>query len=655
MGDFLRSLLGQQPQIPTTPGQPPGTPATQVLYPSGTTAADWAPRAPSYTGAQSATGPGFYQPDPDRPYASVLDIARGIPARALADILQIPTGLLEYGLGRFAEPGVANTYRNLQSAGLLSNIYNTEAGRSGLVNVPGVSRLAGVPQPGEMGDLPERAYSPEEQLNVAKGAAQMDVLQRRDAAGGGLGIPGTEDWGPTGATQDPTTGQVKIQYGPRVLKVVPRGALAGQPAEAPPAPAPAAAPTTTVLPAPSPTSPFPSAPVRVVTPGRPPGPAPAAPVTAGAPAAPGAAPGEPGAPPAAAPAEAPVRTPQAGGAPPRTIKPRGPSPAAVPQADLDAAHKLLGTTPAPPPAAPPPEGVQPGAVPAGGVPAQRGGPRTIKRGQTTYVEKPEPYTPDGAVLQSLRTDPKIDALVNQAGGDPDRALQDPVVGPQLQKEVEAAKQTRGFTTKSAEKGLESDVVVKRWLAAAKTARTAANELYGPITDEKGQALFNPETGQPYTFADVLTGSKWYSMMGQHLGVGPQTQIELLSKDKDAPYGLRQAARRILAGPTIRPKLAKATGEVGNLNTMEQTVFDSMIVTPSDSVVEGTDKRDLLFRLLDQQIALLQSGKVDPLTAANTFRRALGLPPRDHIATPEELAAEDQANQGAGFAPGPREK
>lgn len=298
----------------------------------------------------------------------------------------------------------------------------------------------------------------------------------------------------------------------------------------------------------------------------------------------------------------------------------------------------------------------PGQVPAGGVPAPGARPTgpgatpRIQSGNVVTVEK-ERQDPDAADLDKLRTDPAINERVMRAGGGSSaEALHN---DPTLRTEVEAARRAGKFQQKAEEKGLESDVIVKRWLAAAKTARAAASDMYGPVTDPAtGQAITNLETGQPYTFEDVLSDSPFWSRMGEVFNLGPGQRLRYLSKDSSQPLGLRLAARRVLEGPTIRPKLAKSSGEVGNLNTMEQTVFDSMIVGENDTKVEGRDKANRLFKILDTQIALLEAGKTSPLEAANRFRQALGLQPRDHLATVQELAAEDKQNALRGFVAPP---
>jgi hypothetical protein len=673
MGNFLQSLFGRAAPAQGIPGQ---TGPAQVVYPSGTSAADFAPPARTYYRPQASVGPGFYSPDPARPYGSIWDIAKAVPARALADIVQLPTGVLEYVLGRAAEPGAANYARNVSAAETLAALHQTEAGRAGLTNIPEVSQSLGIEQPTEA-TLPPRAYSPQEQYQLAQTGNLLDLARRRAALFGG-GLPGgAGDFGPTGFSVDMNTGNIKLNYGPEELKTVPRGTIPqGAPAPPPGAP-PAAAPP------PAPGAPPPRGPrllPSVPPPGTPPIVVGPPPTGAGAEGAPGAAPGAPGAPAEGAPGAPPVRRPTRVEAPPRAVGAGGPSPAAIPQSEIDAAHQTRCTTPVPPigptpTGAPPPSGVAPPPpVPPG--PPAAGGPRTRRLGQTIYVEQPTPYSEDGKVLQTLRTNPAIDALVQQAGGDPDLALQDPTVGPRLQFEVDAAKRAGKFTEAQQAKTLESDVIVKRWLSAAKTARDAATELYGPITDAKGQPIFNEETGQPYTFEDVLIDSPTWSMFGEsRLGkalpqwaqLTPEARLTAISKDKTQPEGLRKAALRVLAGPTIRPKLAKASGEVGNLNTMEQTVFDSLIVGPNSTRVEGRGRRDLLFRLLDNQTRLLQSGQVDALTAANNFRAALnahaqaagmttpdGRPleirPRDRLLSNEELAAEVTEQGGFGGAP-----
>src|SRR5215470_9170526 len=103
---------------------------------------------------------------PNAPGApSVLSLLAQQPEHILRGLIQAPGAAIDYGLARFAEPGVENTYRNMVSSGLLSNLYQTEAGRSGLVNVPRVAQLAGV-DPSTAESLPPRAYSPQELSDI---------------------------------------------------------------------------------------------------------------------------------------------------------------------------------------------------------------------------------------------------------------------------------------------------------------------------------------------------------------------------------------------------------------------------------------------------------------------------------------------------------
>ena len=205
MGDFLRALFGQQPQVPST--QPAGGPigvstegGPMVVQPGAQDLSQATPyptlarvspqTGQPYLGPQSTSGAGFYQPDPNRPWGSVWDIAKGIPARAVADIEQIPTGALEYVLGRLAQPGAEVSGQNMEAAARLAALYQTEAGRAGLVGVPRVSQLAGVAQPGELGQLPARVYSPQEREQIA--AAQEKEAENelyRRWLGGTLQLP----------------------------------------------------------------------------------------------------------------------------------------------------------------------------------------------------------------------------------------------------------------------------------------------------------------------------------------------------------------------------------------------------------------------------------------------------------------------------------
>jgi len=203
MGDFLRALFGQQPagygtqtgpaQIGmSTPGGPvavpPGASDTSQAVPYGEGAPPTRPAVNPYYGPQNQYGTGFYPPDPNRPWGSILDIARAIPARAAADVLQLPTGVLEYVLGRAAQPGAEVGSANMTAAQHLAQLYQTEAGRAGL-GVPRIAGLAGQQPLGEQ-QLPPRVYSPQEreQLAAAQEKETENQLYQR-WLGGNLQLP----------------------------------------------------------------------------------------------------------------------------------------------------------------------------------------------------------------------------------------------------------------------------------------------------------------------------------------------------------------------------------------------------------------------------------------------------------------------------------
>src|SRR5262249_8348063 len=123
------------------------------------------PAVNPYYGPQNQYGTGFYSPDPNRPWGSILDIVKAIPARAVADVAQIPTGVLEYVLGRAAQPGAEVGSANMTAAQHLSQPLQPGAGRSGL-GTPRVAGLAGMQPLGE-GQLPPRVYSPQEREQLA--------------------------------------------------------------------------------------------------------------------------------------------------------------------------------------------------------------------------------------------------------------------------------------------------------------------------------------------------------------------------------------------------------------------------------------------------------------------------------------------------------
>src|SRR5262245_4101347 len=181
MGNFLRALFGGDtppPAVPSTqPGAPIGvsTPSGPMAVPPGASDLSQATPYPTtprpaggginYYGPQNQYGTGFYAPDPNRPWGSILDIVRAIPARAVADVAQLPTGALEYALGRLAQPGAEVGATNLTAAQHLAQLYQTEAGRAGL-GIPRIAGLAGQQPLGE-GELPPRVYSPAERQQLA--------------------------------------------------------------------------------------------------------------------------------------------------------------------------------------------------------------------------------------------------------------------------------------------------------------------------------------------------------------------------------------------------------------------------------------------------------------------------------------------------------
>jgi len=254
------------------------------------------------------------------------------------------------------------------------------------------------------------------------------------------------------------------------------------------------------------------------------------------------------------------------------------------------------------------------------------------------------------VLDGLRgSRPDIDRRVMQAGnGDPDLALRN---DPSLEAEVDAELFQRKHTADVAKAGLGTDVITKRILNSARAALTRVEQNYGPSIDPKsGQPFINPETNQPYTYRDVLTRSKFLGTVGSYLPEGANVQIRMIMNDPNAPEGLRLAARHVVESATIRPSLAKAMGEVGNLNTMEQTVFDSYIINGNESVVSAEGKEATLRTMLQGTIDTLSSGKADPMAVINDFRRKLGLPPRDHFYSQKELNDLDRAQGFQGPLP-----
>src|SRR5262245_4389953 len=203
MGNLLRALFGGDTP-PAGYGTQPGqvgmsTPQGPVSVPVGASDTSQAqpyqapppprPAVNPYYGPQNQFGTGFYSPDPNRPWGSILDIVKAIPARAVADVAQIPTGVLEYVLGRAAEPGAQVGAANMTAAQHLASLLQTEAGRSGL-GTPRVAGLAGMQPIGE-GELPPRVYSPAErqQLAAAQEKETENQLYQRWLSGN-LSLPG---------------------------------------------------------------------------------------------------------------------------------------------------------------------------------------------------------------------------------------------------------------------------------------------------------------------------------------------------------------------------------------------------------------------------------------------------------------------------------
>lgn len=512
------------------------------------------------------------------------------------------------------------------------------------------------------------------------------IMLQSGQSGGGLLTELARQLGfdPSQVQVDPSTGKGRVLFSPPSTKAVPPGALAGQ--EGGTTGQAQVAPTgqgqVTELPA-SQTVRKVAAGIRPVPRGFVPGmevptdtgtaPAtgvPGAPPTQQAAGAPGAPPPAPGAQPAApgAPGAAP-RVPTRVAEQPRDLRTAGrpapaPSPAAVPNPELDNAWTTLGVTgprPGTPGAAaaatpPQPRGAPPVVTPApstgaGGAPVAAPATPAVRpvgppparrqtRGSVTQVEQERPRTPEGKILDAMRTDPEIDRRVMEAGnGDSELALRN---DPTLYADVEAARRSGKYLEKAAEKGLETDVITKRIVNSAKAALVRVDDNYGPSKSPTGEVYINPETGQPYTYRDVLTKNRVLSSIGHYLPQGANVDLVYnIVNNPDAPEGLRIAARHVLESETIRPSLAKAMGEVGNLNTMEQTVFDSYIIKGTDSVVGAQDKENTLRSMLTKTIATLEGGKQKPLDAINDFRRQLGLPPRDHIMSQQELDKLDQ--------------
>jgi hypothetical protein len=262
----------------------------------------------------------FNAPDtPGQP--SFLQLLGQQPEHILRDIVQIPSGVLDYGLARFAEPGAENTLHNMTSAGLLSKLFNTDEGRTALMTSPQVANLAGVPvtqvprgsvtpqTPGFGADdpgilpyytqqptqgFPPQVEDPKKRLEDAQArnqeaqAAYFEQFSHRPQAGGPPGtIPTkqTDTVTPRGPTTSTTyePPQVYIRGGEppstQLQLPAPPGSQQGTQGGVTPPPPPAGRPTGAPVAKPPPSRVPPVGQGAVAPPGGQPAPSPTAPVT----------------------------------------------------------------------------------------------------------------------------------------------------------------------------------------------------------------------------------------------------------------------------------------------------------------------------------------------------------------------------------------
>jgi hypothetical protein len=154
-------------------------------------------------GIRDAAG-AFDAPNPPG-QPGILGLIAQQPEHILRGLIQAPGAAIDYGLARFAEPGTANTYRNVQSAGALSELM---AGRPGALQIPQVRQLTGLP---EGFTVPETGmFTPQEQYQIE----QAEQLRRRSEmiqqylGGGGAGKLGRRRT----VKINPITGNIQLEY-----------------------------------------------------------------------------------------------------------------------------------------------------------------------------------------------------------------------------------------------------------------------------------------------------------------------------------------------------------------------------------------------------------------------------------------------------------
>jgi hypothetical protein len=134
----------------------------------------------------SNVGSALNQPPVAGQAPTTLGLLAQQPGNILRDIIQLPESFLSYGLERFREPGAANTLRNLQSAGALSELL---AGRPGAIQIPRVAGLAGVPpnlQIPEEGMLtPQEQYQRQQAAELVRRGKFVEQLMQGGLGGGG--------------------------------------------------------------------------------------------------------------------------------------------------------------------------------------------------------------------------------------------------------------------------------------------------------------------------------------------------------------------------------------------------------------------------------------------------------------------------------------
>ena len=630
------------------------------------------------SGFQSAAN-AFDAPNPPG-QPSVLGLLAQQPEHILRDLIQVPSGLLDYGLARFAEPGAGNTLRNMQSANLLSTMETDPRRRQAMLGSPDVTRLAGVatepPPPGgitpenaaqfgldpvsekpffpfvrqiPVGGMPAYVDTPEDQLKQAQMENQraQAAYFNRNAGAGGAPAPGGMVEINRETRNGPRGPETVIHYGPATTQTSGEPATGGgMPALPPRTPGP---PPPAALPPPPPPGPAATPPPRGTAPGAP-----------GAPGAQGAAPtGQPAAPRAAAPTGAGKPAPFAQGATVRftddttgetfegTMGPGGKVTGAGGEVRTWDG-KTLSTAPA----------QKPAAAPAAPGPVEQGPEGTAATpAYASYAPREE------AVVTPAPPVPGAAAAPVQA---PKEAAIPGGPTPEMKRDFNAARQqdpriNAWLAAHPEYNTLERQIwatagVVDQWkrdkhaediekISAAKLAGPARvqadalassikqmEELIAPMKD--GQIPLSVfDRGVTHLNVGQVAGGP-DTMLGQFLSPAGQVGIPGLQGWESIPqiaktegHPLQQAAiivQKIASG--VLPELARAASISGRLTNRELTLMrEAYVPTPGidtlSSAVGKVQETIKTFKAVREQ---LLSGRPDPLGAEQTLRARAGV-------------------------------